>query len=133
VVITGRSKDLIIRGGENISPKEIEDVLHAHPSIHVAAVVAMPHPRLGETCCAIVTLKPGRDFDFSDMQQALTSSGLARQKFPERLEVVTELPYTAAGKVRKNLLRDLIRDRMAEEQSGNGHGTEEKVSPGQPA
>lgn len=133
LVITGRSKDLIIRGGENISPKEIEDALHAHPSINVAAVVAMPHPRLGETCCAVVTLKPGRSFGFSEMQQALEASGLARQKFPEHLEVVTELPYTAAGKVRKNLLRDLIRDRLAEEQSGNGHGNAEEVSPGQSA
>lgn len=130
LVITGRSKDLIIRGGENISPKEIEDILHAHPAIDVAAVVAMPHHRLGETCCAVVTLKPGADFDFAEMERALSSSGLARQKFPERLEVVSEMPYTAAGKVRKNLLRDLVRDLIAKEKTSDGNSDEEKDAAG---
>lgn len=130
LVITGRSKDLIIRGGENISPKEIEDVLHTHPAIDVAAVVAMPHARLGETCCAVVTLKPGANFDFAAMEHVLSSSGLARQKFPERLEVVSELPYTAAGKVRKNLLRELVRDSVDREKISNGSKGQEKDTPG---
>lgn len=121
LVITGRSKDLIIRGGENISPKEIEDVLHAHPAVSVAAVVAMPHPRLGETACAFVLPAAGRRFDFSDMERALLASGLARQKFPERLEIVDELPYTAAGKVRKNLLRDMVRETIRAEQCDDGN------------
>lgn len=112
LVITGRVKDLIIRGGENISPKEIEDVLYRHPAVKEAAVVAMPHARLGETACAFVTLKPGAAFDFAEMETTLRASGLARQKFPERLEIVEELPYTAAGKVRKNVLRDRIRERL---------------------
>ncbi len=115
LVITGRKKDLIIRGGENISPKEIEDVLYTHPAIREAAVVAMPHPRLGETCCAFVTLRPGAAFDFDQMRQILETSGLAKQKYPERLEIVEALPYTAAGKIRKNLLRDQITERIAKE------------------
>lgn len=115
LVITGRAKDLIIRGGENISPKEIEDVLYTHPSVKEAAVVAMPHERLGETACAFVTLKPGATFDFAAMVETLRASGLARQKHPERLEIVDDLPYTAAGKVRKNVLRDQVRERISAE------------------
>jgi len=115
LIITGRKKDLIIRGGENLSPKEIEDVLYTHPAIREAAVVAMPHPRLGETCCAFVTLRPGAAFDFDQMRQLLQSSGLAKQKYPERLEIVDALPYTAAGKIRKNLLREQIAAKIAKE------------------
>lgn len=115
LTVTGRKKDIIIRGGENLSPKEIEDVLYTHPAIREAAVVAMPHPRLGETCCAFVTLKSGAAFDFEAMQELLRASGLARQKYPERLEIVTSLPYTAAGKIRKNLLRTQISDRISQE------------------
>jgi acyl-CoA synthetase (AMP-forming)/AMP-acid ligase II len=115
LVITGRKKDLIIRGGENISPKEIEDVLYTHPALKEVAVVSMPHPRLGETCCAVVTLRPGARFDFQEMIRVLESSGLAKQKYPERLEILDELPYTAAGKIRKNILRDEIAARVVQE------------------
>lgn len=115
LTITGRKKDLIIRGGENLSPKEIEDVLYTHPAIREAAVIAMPHPRLGETCCAYVTLKPGCSFDFDAMLDVLKASGLAKQKYPERLEIVADLPYTAAGKIRKNLLREQIVEKISRE------------------
>jgi non-ribosomal peptide synthetase component E (peptide arylation enzyme) len=115
LTISGRKKDIIIRGGENLSPKEIEDVLYGHPAIREAAVVAMPHQRLGETCCAFVTLKPGASFDFEAMQTILTASGLAKQKFPERIEIVDSLPYTAAGKIRKNILRDHIAEKIRQE------------------
>ena len=115
LIITGRKKDLIIRGGENISPKEIEDVLYAHPAVREAAVVAMPHPRLGETACAFVTLRERGAFDFAEMRRTLERSGLAKQKYPERLEIVDTLPYTAAGKIRKNLLREQIAERIAHE------------------
>jgi non-ribosomal peptide synthetase component E (peptide arylation enzyme) len=115
LVITGRKKDLIIRGGENLSPKEVEDVLHAHPAVREAAVVAMPHVRLGETGCAVVTLRPGAEFGFGDMIALLEAAGLARQKYPERLEIVESLPYTVAGKVRKNVLRDEIKARIGQE------------------
>jgi cyclohexanecarboxylate-CoA ligase len=117
LTITGRKKDIIIRGGENLSPKEIEDVLYAHPAIREAAVVAMPHERLGETCCAFVTLKPDADFDFDAMLAILKKSGLAKQKYPERLEIVQSLPYTAAGKIRKNLLRDQIAGKIRQERA----------------
>jgi len=113
--ITGRVKDLIIRGGENISAKEVEDVLHRHPSIHEAAVVAMPHPRLGETCCAFVIPKQGRTLTLSEVAEFIATSGLAKQKTPERLEFVREFPRTASGKIRKVELRSIIAEKLASE------------------
>lgn len=107
--VSGRNKDLIIRGGENISPKEVEDVLHTHPDIREAAVVAMPHERLGEGVCAFVIPKGVRRVDVADLAAFLDGAGLARQKFPERVEIVDDLPRTASGKVQKNVLRDRIR------------------------
>jgi acyl-CoA synthetase (AMP-forming)/AMP-acid ligase II len=115
MVVTGRKKDIIIRGGENLSPKEIEDVLYMHPAIREAAVVAMPHRRLGETACAFVTLHSGARFDFAMMIDLFRTSGLAKQKYPERLEIVDELPHTSAGKVRKNVLREQIARQIAQE------------------
>ena len=106
LTITGRSKDLIIRGGENISPKEIEDVLYTHPAIRDAAVVAMPHARLGETACAFVTLRDGATFEMKELRVLLEGCGLARQKWPEALEIVEVLPLTPSGKIRKNVLRE---------------------------
>jgi acyl-coenzyme A synthetase/AMP-(fatty) acid ligase len=108
LIVTGRLKDIIIRGGENISAKEVEDALHEHPAVREAAVVAMPHPRLGETCCAFVTLKPGRSIDLGSMRAILTQQGLAKQKWPERLEQLSEMPLTPSGKIRKNILRDRV-------------------------
>jgi len=105
ITISGRKKDLIIRGGENISPKEIEDVLHRHPAILEAAVVATPHPRMGETPCAYVVLRPGHTLDFDAMKAFLDSARLARQKIPEKLMIVPELPHTASGKILKHVLR----------------------------
>ena len=106
LTVTGRAKDLIIRGGENISPKEIEDVLYSHPAIRDAAVVAMPHARLGETACAFVTLHDGAAFEMKDLRVLVEASGLAKQKWPERLEVLDVLPMTPSGKIRKNVLRE---------------------------
>jgi acyl-CoA synthetase (AMP-forming)/AMP-acid ligase II len=108
IVVSGRKKDLIIRGGENISPKEIEDVLHQHPAIKEVAIVAMPHERMGETVCAYVIAQPGRHVDVPALTVYLEQAGLARQKFPERVELVNDLPRTASGKVQKNVLRDRI-------------------------
>lgn len=108
LVITGRSKDLIIRGGENLSPREVEDALHEHPAIYEVAVVAMPHARLGETGCAFVTLKEGASLSFEEMVAALAETGMAKQKYPERLEIVDAFPRTPAGKIRKNVLREQI-------------------------
>lgn len=110
LTITGRKKDLIIRGGENISAKEIEDVLHLHPAVREAAVVAMPHERLGEGVCAFVILSGNADA--ADLAAHVAESGLARQKIPERFEMVDDFPRTASGKVRKDQLRAAIRAKL---------------------
>jgi acyl-CoA synthetase (AMP-forming)/AMP-acid ligase II len=106
--VSGRKKDLIIRGGENLSPKEIEDVLHQHPAIKEVAIVAMPHERLGEGVCAFVIPHPQQRVDVAMLAAFLEGAGLAKQKFPERVELVEDLPRTASGKVRKNVLRERI-------------------------
>jgi acyl-CoA synthetase (AMP-forming)/AMP-acid ligase II len=105
ITVSGRKKDLIIRGGENLSPKEIEDVIHRHPAVLEAAVVAMLHARLGEVPCAYLVLRPGMQLDEAELLAFLEEAKLARQKFPERLIVVDELPHTASGKVLKHVLR----------------------------
>jgi acyl-CoA synthetase len=103
ILITGRKKDLIIRGGENISAKEIEDVLHTHPAVQEATVVAMPHERLGEGVCAYVILTS--EADAAALAMHVQASGLAKQKIPERFEFVADFPRTASGKIRKDVLR----------------------------
>ncbi|MCM8729794.1 AMP-binding protein [Hephaestia sp. GCM10023244] len=112
VVVTGRKKDLIIRGGENISAKEIEDVLHQYPGVAEAAVVAMPHPRLGETVCAFIVAAPEVDVDAQALMAFVLRAGLAKQKIPERIECRTHLTKTASGKVRKDLLRLEIKESL---------------------
>ena len=109
LVITGRKKDLIIRGGENISAKEIEDVLHTHPAIREAAVVAMPHPRLGEGICACLIAEGEAVPPLADIAAFVTGAGLAKQKCPERVEWLSEFPRTASGKIRKDVLRERVR------------------------
>lgn len=111
ITITGRKKDLIIRGGENISAKEIEDVLHAHPGVREAAVVAMPHERLGEGVCAYV-ITAGEPPSAGELAAHVAASGLARQKIPERFEFRTDFPRTASGKVRKDQLRADVKARV---------------------
>nr|WP_145550128.1 AMP-binding protein [Variovorax boronicumulans] len=105
VVCTGRIKDLINRGGEKISAKEVEDLLHQHPAVQAAAVVAMPHARLGETVCAYVIARPGAAVDAASINALLDAAGVARQKYPERYFFVDAFPSTASGKVKKDLLR----------------------------
>lgn len=107
ILVTGRKKDLIIRGGENISAREIEIVLERHPQIRQAAVVAMPHARLGETVCAFI-VPDGSAPCPAEILEFVKGERLARQKTPERIEVVADLPCTASGKVRKDALRDTI-------------------------
>jgi non-ribosomal peptide synthetase component E (peptide arylation enzyme) len=112
LLITGRKKDLIIRGGENISAKEIEDVLHLHPAVVEAAVVSMPHERLGEGVCAFI-IAEGEPPSFAEISAFIGEQGLAKQKRPERIEYVDSLPRTASGKVRKDLLRERIKELVA--------------------
>jgi acyl-CoA synthetase (AMP-forming)/AMP-acid ligase II len=111
ITITGRKKDLIIRGGENISAKEIEDVLHSHPAVQEAAVVAMPHDRLGEGICAYIIAR-GTAPDAATLCAHVAASGLAKQKTPERFEFTADFPRTASGKVRKDLLRAEIKAKL---------------------
>lgn len=112
IVFTGRIKDLINRGGEKISAKEVEDLLHEHPGILAASVVAMPHPRLGEAVCAYVIASRGADVGLDAVTRTLAAAGVAKQKYPERLVVVDEFPKTASGKIKKDLLRADARRRF---------------------
>ncbi|MDT0575984.1 AMP-binding protein [Croceicoccus sp. F390] len=110
LTVTGRKKDLIIRGGENISAAEIEDVLRSHPAVRDVSVVAMPHERLGEGVCAFV-VGEGTPASEQDLCDHVAASGLARQKIPERFVFVDDFPRTASGKVRKDVLRADARTR----------------------
>ncbi len=113
IEITGRKKDIIIRGGENISVKEVEDLLHAHPKVFQAAVVAMPDPKMGEKACAYVRVKPGAEpLTFEEMIAYLEEKRIAKQKLPERLELIAEFPMTAAGKIKKSDLKKDIAGKL---------------------
>lgn len=104
--INGRSKDIVIRGGENIPVVEIENLLYRHPSITTVAVVGYPDRRLGERVCAFVSLKPGCTLTFDDLTAYLDKQQVAKQYYPERLEIVEDLPRTPAGKLQKFKLRE---------------------------
>lgn len=112
LTITGRKKDLIIRGGENISAVEIEDVLRQHPAVRDTAVVAMPHIRLGEGICAFVIADGGQP-NAAELARFVMDSGLAKQKTPEHFEFVEDFPRTASGKVRKDILRSDIKAKLS--------------------
>jgi acyl-CoA synthetase (AMP-forming)/AMP-acid ligase II len=105
VSITGRLKDIIIRKGENISAKEIEDLLFSHPAVADVAVVGLPDPSSGEIACAVVVLDDGASLAFDDMVAFLKEAELSRHKIPERLEIVDALPRNPSGKVLKKDLR----------------------------
>ncbi len=103
--ITGRRKDIIIRKGENLSAKGIEDDLAAHPRVADVAVIGVPDAQSGERVCACVVLKPGAALSLADVRTFMQSRGVMMQKIPEQLELVDELPRNATGKVRKDQLR----------------------------
>jgi cyclohexanecarboxylate-CoA ligase len=110
VVITGRLKDIIIRNGENISAKEVEDLLYTHPSVQDVAVIGLPDDRTGERACAVVAVKPGvATFAFVEMQQFLREAGIRTQAIPEQLELVDVVPRNPSGKIMKGALRDRYR------------------------
>ncbi len=106
VRITGRAKDIIIRGGENVPVVEIENLLFRHPAVQTIAIVGMPDARLGERACAFVVCKPGQSLTFDDMIGFLSEQKIAKQYMPERLECVTALPMTPSGKIQKFKLRE---------------------------
>jgi cyclohexanecarboxylate-CoA ligase len=106
VRVTGRLKDIVIRGGLNISVRQVEDLLTALPAVGAVAVVGMPDETLGERVCCYLVLAPGAAAPTAgQLKEYLLGEGLAIQKVPERLEIVTELPTTATGKIQKHLLR----------------------------
>ncbi len=110
VRITGRSKDVIIRGGENIPVVEVEAMLYRHPAIAMAAIVAYPDERLGERACAVVVPKPGQSVDMAGMVDFLKQQKIAVQYIPERLIVRDAMPTTPSGKIQKFKLREMLRD-----------------------
>lgn len=109
VRITGRSKDVIIRGGENIPVVEIEALLYKHPAVALAAIVAYPDERLGERACAVVVPKPGQSLDLPTLVAYLKEQKVAIQYIPERLEVRQSMPSTPSGKIQKFKLREELR------------------------
>jgi acyl-CoA synthetase (AMP-forming)/AMP-acid ligase II len=106
VTITGRLKDVIIRHGENISAKEVEDLLYTHPAVTDVAVIGLPDPKTGERACAVVAVKDGQAFTFDDMVSYLKANHLRVQSIPERLELVDVVPRNPAGKILKHTLRE---------------------------
>jgi cyclohexanecarboxylate-CoA ligase len=106
--ITGRSKDVIIRGGENIPVVEIESLLYRHPAVAMAAIVAYPDERLGERACAVVVTKPGQSFDMPTLVAYLKEQKVAIQYIPERLELLDAMPATPSGKIQKFKLREQL-------------------------
>ena len=104
--ISGRTKDVIIRGGENIPVAYVENVLYEHPDIAEVAVVGRPDPRLQERACACVVLAAGASLTFDELKAFLDGKGVAKQYWPERLEVLDALPRTASGKIQKFKLRE---------------------------
>lgn len=125
LVVEGRIKDLINRGGEKISAEEIEAHLIAHPAVDAAAVVAMPDDVLGEKACAYLALRDGEAFDIVTMREFLAARGVAQFKWPERIELVRELPLTNVGKIRKTELRADIAAKIAGERAA----AQEKPTP----
>ncbi len=107
VIITGRVKDVIIRKGENVSAKEVEDLLYTHPSVGDVAVIGLPDPESGERVCAVVQTAPDAEaITFEQMVTHLKTEGLMTQKLPEQLEIIDAIPRNPAGKVLKHVLKD---------------------------
>jgi cyclohexanecarboxylate-CoA ligase len=108
--ISGRSKDVIIRGGENIPVVEIESLLYKHPAVAQVAIVAYPDERLGERACAVIVTKPGKAIDIAGLSDFLKEQKVATQYIPEKLIVCDALPATPSGKIQKFRLREMLRD-----------------------
>ena len=108
LTIVGRKKELVIRGGMNIAPREIEELLLRVPGVDRCAVVGKPDARLGESVCAFVTVEPDASVDLGTAVEHLTKAGLAAYKLPQELRVVDALPMTASGKIQKHVLREWL-------------------------
>ena len=116
IKITGRKKDIIVRGGENISSREVEDILLQHPKNHDACVVVMPDERLGERSCAYVVLKaPHHSLSLEEVVAFFSRKRVAKYKYPEHIVVIEKLPRTTSGKIQKFLLRKDIMRRLTQD------------------
>ncbi|MBT0782997.1 AMP-binding protein [Paracoccus sp. pheM1] len=107
--IAGRTKDVIIRGGENIPVVEIENLLVEHPAITIAALVGYPDQRLGERACAFLTVENGATVSLDDLRVWMDEKKVAKQYWPERIEIIEAMPRTPSGKIQKFLLRDMLK------------------------
>jgi len=113
IILTGRIKDIIVRGGENISPVEMENLIIAHPDVVVAAVVGMPDPVMGERACAYIQTRGGIEIDLEEMTAFLKDRGASVLQCPERVELIDEMPVTGAkGLIDKKVLLADIRERV---------------------
>lgn len=113
--ITGRIKEIIIRGGQNISAREVEDSLMEHPSVVRAAMVGVPHPRLGETGAAVIVLRPGVAAPgLGELAAFLSDKGISKFKLPEHLHIWTDLPTNPTGKVQKFIIRQKLVEQLEE-------------------
>lgn len=117
--IAGRKKEMIIRGGANIYPREIEEVLYQHPKVMDAAVVGVPDPRLGERVCACIVPKTGQTITFDEMIAFLRPK-IATYKLPEYLQIMSDLPRTPTGKIQKSPLRDIVVPHIRSSQMAKG-------------
>lgn len=112
--ITGRAKDIIIRGGENIPVVEVEGLIYRHPAVQEAAVVGTPDPRLGERAVAFVVLREGHNLTLPELVAFLLAQKMAKQYLPERLEIMEQMPKTPSGKIQKFRLREQARASAAD-------------------
>jgi len=108
--INGRTKDVLIRGGENVPVVEIEALLYKHPAVLMAAIVGYPDDRLGERACAFVELRPGASLDLAALQVYMQECKVAKQYWPERVEVLDAVPRTPTGKIQKFILKERAKD-----------------------
>jgi 2,3-dihydroxybenzoate-AMP ligase len=119
LAVAGRIKDIINRGGEKVNAEELELLLLEIPGVDAVAAVAMPDARLGERTCVFIVVTSGARLELGDLTRELAARGVAKFKWPERLEIVDELPRTPVGKVSKVHLRRTIAALVAGEQRGN--------------
>ncbi len=118
IKIVGREKDIIVRGGENLNANDINEHIEGCPGLIDHSVIGMPDPRLGERICLFAVTEKGREnITNADIIEYLKSKGVHKRHWPERLEVIDEIPRTESGKVRKNLLSEELKRRMSEEKS----------------
>lgn len=108
LMIVGRAKDIIIRHGENIAPKEVEDLLLNHPDIAEVAIVGLPDPKTGERACAVIVPRAKANLQVTDLAAFLSAKGVAKFKFPEQVELWEALPKNDAGKILKHKIRNLL-------------------------